>query len=513
MMELFKNRLTIGLVLFYAFGIFIGTHFFSTYFILIGSFLAVLFVILSIVLFKNTKRTVSLGICVCIIFLVGGALYSNYTSQNRQKELRSFANVECRVYGTVISKPTLTQKGNHYSVTVDVHKIVQNNKSTNLKGRIILYVSRLDNTAPKLNQCIYFYTKLEPPEYEDGNFSYNEFLRTKDIYLTGFTDKVYPYTGYDRSLSLTDKIKETGRKINSFFSERVDILFDYDQDTKAMAKGILLGEKGDFSDELNNNLSLAGFSHIAAVSGLHLNILFGALCGLFGFLMIHRKITVFIALPVILIFSAITGFTPSVCRSAIMLVICILSIFFKKEYDSLNALFVSAFIILTANPYALYSISFILSFISTLTIILLYEKLYSIFKLNSKFPKIIKGLASSISVSTAAFIGTAPFVAYYFGIVSFSSFFANIWVVPLTAPIFICGYILCIISTFLPDFICNLLLYPLAFWIEILIQTANFFAKMSFLHFEIDEFSPIYIIIYAIIITFIFRKRKSSPKA
>ncbi len=501
-MELFKNRLGIGLVTFYIIGIYIGTHFFSKFFIIISVLSAVLFIFLGIFLFKNTKRTVSFGLCACFVLLIIGATYSNFTELNRQRELREFIGEDCMVYGTVITSPALTQRENHYSVTVDVHKINENA----VNGRIILYVSRLDNTAPKVNQCIYFYTSLEAPDYEDGNFNYNEFLRTKNVYATGFTKRVYPYTGYDRPFSLIGKLKEFGREINLFFCDRIDKLFNYDNDAKAMLKGILLGEKSDFSKELTNNLSLSGFSHIAAVSGLHLNILFGALCGLLGFVRVHRKLMIFITLPVILLFASVTGFTPSVCRSAIMLSLCLLAFIFKKEYDSLSALFFSAFVILLVNPYSLYSISFILSFVSTLAIILLYNKIYGIFtKLIENPPALIKCIMSSLSVSAATFISTVPFIAYYFSTVSFSSFIANIWVIPITTPIFICGYLLCIFSPILPQIVCKIIVYFMATLIEILIKTASLFADIGFLHFEIANFPPVYILLYFMLVGGIYK--------
>ncbi len=512
--ELFRNRITIGLVIFYAAGIFVGniTAFKSV--LPVCTVIAALAVLYSIFSKIGARRAVSLGIAVCAVVFTIGAAYMNYSNENRQKELRNYIGKGIWIYGTVTSSPKLTQKGNHYSITVDVHKIEHKNKSTTADGKVIIYVSRRDNTAPKMNDCVYLFTTLEVPDFEEGTFNYNEYLRTKDIYATGFTDYVYPYIGSDRPFSLAGKINEIGRDINMFIENRIDFLFSYDKDARAMIKGILLGEKDDFSDELENNLSVAGFSHITAVSGLHLSILFGALCGLLGFMKIHRGITSLVALPVVLIFAAVTNFSPSVCRAAIMLTISIFAFLTGRQYDSLTALFLSAFIILTVNPYSLFSISFILSFCSTLSIILFYGRINSIFsKISQKF-KPVKWLCSSFSISASAFIGTAPFIAYYFGIISFSSFLANIWVVPLCAPIFILGYTLCGISLYLPKIICNLFLYPLAFGLEIMIQTANMLGEVRFLYKEIESFSPVWVLAYYVIafIIFGFIYKKESQK-
>lgn len=514
MKELFKNRLTIGLVIFYTAGIFIGNFTAFKSVLPFCVIIAVLTVAYSIFTKVGANRAVSLGIAVCVIILSIGVAYMNYSNENRQKELRSYMGKSSWIYGTVTTAPKLTQKGNHYSITVDVHKIEYKNTTKELDGKIIVYVSRKDNTAPKLNDCVYFFTTLESPDFEEGNFDYNEYLRTKDIYATGFTDFIYPYTGSDQPVSLVKRVNHLGRNINIFIQNRIDSLFSYDKDAKAMIKGILLGEKGDFSDNLQNNLSIAGFSHITAVSGLHLSILFGALCGFLGFMKIHRGIASFIALPVVLIFAAVTGFSPSVCRAAIMLVISIFAFLTGRQYDSLTALFLSAFIILTVNPYSIFSISFILSFCSTLSIILFYGRINNLLRKVSQKFKIVRWLWSSFSISASALIGTAPFIAYYFGIVSFSSFFANIWVVPLCAPIFILGYAVCGVSLILPEIIYNLILYPLAFGLEIFIQTANLFGTMG-LYKEFDPFSPVWILAYYVIIFIIFsivNKQKESQE-
>ena len=241
-----------------------------------------------------------------------------------------------------------------------------------------------------------------------------------------------------------------------------------------------------------------------AVSGLHLNILFGAFCGLLGFLKVKRKLIAFLSLPILLLFSAITGFSPSVCRAAIMLSIYIISLLLRRQYDSLTALFISAFAILAYNPYTIFSISFILSFASTLSIILLYPKINAIFVPLENKSKIMKAILSTVSISISTFIGTAPFVLYYFEAITLSSIISNIWIIPLCGPIFILGYTLCIITLFLPGTICNIFLYILAALIKIILKTAEVFASFGFLTFSYSDLPPYFILGYFIVITGIY---------
>ena len=97
-----------------------------------------------------------------------------------------------------------------------------------------------------------------------------------------------------------------------------------------------------------------------------------------------KKYAAFIILPVILLFSSIVGFTPSVIRAGLMLSISLIAFLFKKDYDSLTSLFVSGLIMLLVNPYTLFNIGFILSFFATYSIIVLYPVIKEIIYLTKE---------------------------------------------------------------------------------------------------------------------------------
>lgn len=493
----FLNYVAVMLITFYIFGIFMANFNNIRLFVIASSVLLVSVIIFMIFLFKRREHTACVIVLLCLITFLIGAAHLSYTAANRRSELRNFIGEKAWVYGTVVSTPHLTQKENHYAVNVEVYKIEQKGKITPVSGKVCVYVRRYETAMPSLNDDIYFFAELEAPDYKVDSFDYGEYLRTKDIYVTGFTHKVYSDPDPVRSDSYAQKLKFIGRRIKSFMLDRFDTIFSYDKDALALIKGILLGEKSDYSDNLAASLSLAGFSHIAAVSGLHMNILFGAFCGLLGFFRVRRKLVAALALPVILLFAAVTDFSPSVCRAAIMLSMYIIALITKSQYDSLTALFISALIILIVNPFALFGVSFILSFVSTLAILLLYGRINRIFAF-AKRSIILKTITSSVALSICAFIGTAPFIAYYFGILSFSSIIANIWVIPLCGPIFVCGYILNFIGPFLPGFLRNIILYPLAAWLEIIIRTAEIFSHLDFMYVEIPAFPAWYIPVYYI---------------
>lgn len=499
MIEIFKSRITIALVVSYILGIFLCFNLDLMPLIYVG---CTLLTVLLVLLIVKKNKSVFIGLLACVLMFMLGALLMNYSDNNRSRTFRNYIGEKCWVYGTVTTEPKITAKGNHYGVTVDVYKIEQNGKSRPVNGKMIVYVKRYYDTAPKINDNIYFFTQITKPDYKEGNFDYELYLKTKDIYATGITHATYLNSVSSNDMTFADKFMIMSRKINVFFQKRIEATCGYDESACALIKGILLGDKIDFSDEMTQDISLAGFSHIVAASGLHLNILFGAFCGLLGFLKVRRKLIAFLALPVILLFAAITGFSPSVCRAAIMLSIYTTALLFKRQYDSLTALFVSAFIILTYNPYTLFSISFMLSFASTLSIILIYPKINLIFLPIEKKSKILKSILSTVAMSIATFIGTAPFVLYYFNTVTFSSIISNIWIIPMCGPIFILGYGISLLSLILPQILCNFMLYPLAALIKIILKTAEIFADFDFLAISCNNLSPYLILIYFALICF-----------
>ncbi len=502
------NRPLSVVIIFYIIGISLAFSFGIGKVFLIVSVLLLFLAFLMIKGIRNKSYNFIIGIF-CILALISGSFHIKNYDTAHQSALKSTIGQKGWIHGTVISSPDISTKGNHYSVIVKVHEIELKDKAKALDGNIRLFVSIRDNSAPRMNENIMFYTELLKPDFKEGTFDYELYLKTKNIYATGFTNIIYPDRNANYPSTLSEKFMASCRGLRENINNQLEKLFSYDADACAVIKGILLGDKTDFSETLTQNFSTSGISHIAAVSGLHLSILFSVLCSLLGFFKIRKKFVSFIILPTVLIFSAVTGFSPSVCRAGIMLTMYMFALITKRQYDSITALFLSAFIILAVNPYSLFDISFILSSVSTLAIIVIYPIIYGKISPLCKENKLLIYLVSSLAISISVLIGTAPFVAYYFGRISLFSIIANLWIVALCTPVFVFGYILCLISVFLPKILYSLILYPLATLIEIIILTTELSAKTGFLTLSIPPFSPYWMLLYFAILFFILLKLKN----
>ena len=201
-------------------------------------------------------------------------------------------------------------------------------------------------------------------------------------------------------------------------------------------QALLLGDSTELDYATDSSFKISGIRHIIAVSGLHVMILYSLINTL---TFRKRFLTALIGLPILGIFAAVAGFTPSVTRACIMVELMILAQLFNKEYDPPTALSFAALIMLLANPMVITSVSFQLSVGCVAGIqafakpieTWLGERLGGI-KGKGVLPGIKRWIASSVSVTMGAMALTTPLSAYYFGTVSIIGILTNLltlWVV------------------------------------------------------------------------------------
>lgn len=208
-------------------------------------------------------------------------------------------------------------------------------------------------------------------------------------------------------------------------------------DCAAFAKALLLGDTSRLSYSVDTDLKVSGIRHVVAVSGLHISVFF-AIVSTITFR--KRFLTALVGPPLLLLFAAVAGFTPSVTRACIMCGLMLVAQLLNKEYDGPSALSFAVLIMLAVNPYCIGSVSFQLSVASVAGIFLfapgIREKLTAGLK-NKKGKQygLLRKLAAGVSVTIGAQILTIPLCAYYFGVVSLVGVFTNLlvlWTVSLT---------------------------------------------------------------------------------
>ena len=216
-------------------------------------------------------------------------------------------------------------------------------------------------------------------------------------------------------------------------------------DTAGFARALLLGDRSGIDYETNTAFKVSGISHVIAVSGLHVSILFGLIYTLSGR---RRLLTALLGIPAVVIFAAVAGFSPSVVRAGIMQILVLIAMLFDKDYDQLTSLSFAALVMLAVNPMVITSVSFQLSVGCMLGIFLFSQKIRSRLSTKRRLGKwkrrLVNWFSGSISISLSAMVFTVPLVAIYFGTVSLVGVLTNLLVLWAVTYIFYGILLVCV---------------------------------------------------------------------
>ena len=232
------------------------------------------------------------------------------------------------------------------------------------------------------------------------------------------------------------RLQYLGARLRHRITAPIDEIFP--EDVIGFARALLLGDSSLLTYEEDTAFRISGLRHIIAVSGLHVSILFSLVYLLVGK---HRGMTALIGIPVLLLFAAAAGFTPSITRACIMQTLMILAMLLNREYDPPTALSFAVVTMLLINPQTITSVSFQLSVACMVGIFLFSQRIYD-YLLDEKRLGKAKGktlrarlsrwICGSASVTLGAMVTTTPLCAWYFGCVSLVGILSNLltlWVV------------------------------------------------------------------------------------
>ena len=201
-------------------------------------------------------------------------------------------------------------------------------------------------------------------------------------------------------------------------------------DRYAVVAAMALGDRSALTKELKETYSKTGASHVLALSGLHLGIIYALL----SMLVVGRRwqmITPVATVLSIWAFVFLTGMSASVVRSAVMLTVYALLALGHRQKMSVNTLAFTAIVMLLVTPKALFDVGFQMSFMAVFSILLFVPLFYRPFSAEYLMThRAVSWLWGMVAVSVAAQIGVAPLIAYYFGRFSCYFLLTNFIVIP-----------------------------------------------------------------------------------
>ncbi len=295
---------------------------------------------------------------------------------------------------------------------------------------------------------------------------------------------LFPEVGYGDIISVKGEIKNKElinpslisiKSENNFlFGLRKKIIAFYrkvlPEPHASLVAGITLGSKSQIPYDFWQNLKKSGVLHVVVASGM--NVIFVAsflVSSLTPFL--PRKKVLFFVISGIWLYVFLSGFEAPLVRAGIMATLTFWVQYLGRISFSGRILFLSATLMLIINPLWISDMGFILSFVSTASLMLFSSKIGAFFKFVPVF------LREGLSTSIAAQIGVAPIIFISFGSFNIFSPLINmlvLWTIPGIMLLGAIGGILGLIFPFAGRLVLYLS-YPLTWWFNLCVSGSNYF--------------------------------------
>ncbi|MFH1575393.1 MAG: ComEC/Rec2 family competence protein [Candidatus Nealsonbacteria bacterium] len=359
-------------------------------FVVISQILMLGILILGIFLasvFWSRKKVVLAGFC--LLFLVSGALRHQIVILN----IPEITEQNISFTGIIVAEPDVRETNAKLTV-----KWVEN------RSRPIVLVTTSRYPEYKYGDKLKITGKLQaPPVFDD--FNYGDYLKKDGIYSVLYYPKIELMEEgqgnfiYAKVLQFKNKLRES-------------IYRNLSPPQSSILGAMILGDKSRISDDLKEDLNMAGVRHITAISGMHIMILAGILMSL--------SHSFYFSLTLLFLFILMIGFPASAVRAGIMGGLFLFSKKLGRQSSAFRLIIFAATFMLCLNPLLLKSdIGFQLSFLAVLGMIYL----------TPHFQRWLKFRILSMTLSAQVF--TLPVLIYNFGCISYAAPLTNILIVPL----------------------------------------------------------------------------------
>lgn len=347
---------------------------------------------------------------------------------------------------------------------------------------------------------VFVHTKIDAPQ-NSGNpheFDNKGYLLQQGISGTGYVWQYKKRDGTERKSSLRQWGGKVREKLTSRYSEY------FEGQSLAILAAMTIGDKNELTKEVQDIFSQVGASHLLALSGLHLGILFS----IFNITFLRRTrnryfriVLSILGIVLLWTFAFIAGLPISLQRAALMFSLAQIMIIFRRDAFSINNLALSAIIILIINPLSLFDVGFQLSYASVLAILWIFP-IIPCPKVVARY-KVLRFFHDSLCVTFCATIGTAPLVAYYF-----HNFPVYGLIVNLVLVFFAYGILVGAILFFILPFATEFIAIPLNGLLKMLEATLTFFAELPGSHLKPYPTAVSVLLIYCLIFLYLFFRKK-----
>ncbi|MDR0432825.1 MAG: ComEC/Rec2 family competence protein, partial [Bifidobacteriaceae bacterium] len=210
-------------------------------------------------------------------------------------------------------------------------------------------------------------------------------------------------------------------------------------DAGGLIPGVAIGDTSGVSQELDAAMKGSSLTHLTAVSGSHVAIVFGMVLALAAAMRLPRAWRVALGVIGLAGFVALVGPGPSVLRSALMGGVTLLALALGRGRAAIGALGASLLVMLCIDPWMSRDYGFALSVVATGALIIIAPRWQQV--LARRMPR---PLAAALAVPAAAQAACSPIIVLFSGKVSLVGVAANLAAAPAVPLATVSGLLTCL---------------------------------------------------------------------
>ena len=387
------------------------------------------------------------------VAVLGATLTQRSVESRRADHLGRFGD-RVQAYRAVVNDYTVARPKT-YATTLLVREVRVNGRWQAATGSIRISLPRVAGiAAPHYGQVwlVRGHPDLSKSPLNPGEFDYRRYLEYRQVYHQQYIHPdQYRILGLAPPSTLVALSMRAATVLDGVFRHYIKEKREY-----AIASALVLGIKDDVDVGTKQAYLATGTTHIMAVSGLQVGLLFAALNwvlrGLFGRVRGFRLWSAGVGLAVIWTYAFVTGLSASVLRATVMFSFVIVGRAMQRQDTIFNTLGVAAFCLLVYNPFLVADVGFQLSFLAVLSIVYLQPRISKWVDLKYYFngrrrpwqPQpvqwawrgtgwVSQKIWEATALSLAAQVATFPLGLFYFHQFPFSFLFSNLVAVPISS--------------------------------------------------------------------------------
>jgi len=400
------------------------------------------------------------------VAVLGAALAQRATESRRADHLFRFAD-KIEAYRAVVDDYLVTRPAT-YATTLRVRAVRVAGRWRAATGGVRVSLPRVAGVAaPRYGEVWLIRGRPDPSKgpLNPGEFDYRRYLEYRQVYHQQYVHpdqyRVLGLAPPNPAVALSMKL---ATQLDAVFRQYLKARREY-----AIASALVLGIKDDVDADTKQAYLATGTTHIMAVSGLQVGLLFAALSWalrqLLGRVRGFRLWSALLGLAVIWSYAFLTGLSASVLRATVMFTLIILSRAAGRQDNIFNTLGAAAFGLLLYNPFLVADVGFQLSFLAVLSIVYVQPRIarwldveaWAYARRRPWQPKAVQwawrgGGAflnftwQAVALSLAAQVATVGLTLFYFHQFPLSFLFSNLVAVPISSGAVYVGLVLLVVK-------------------------------------------------------------------